>query len=108
MAVRLSFTLDPELSERIDEFAKAKDFDRNEAVLRLIEAGLLRAEEEGFVAPPANRDFRETERMQKNIDNLMRTVDDLKKEIRVMHHMVDLQNKSVEPAGKQGRRFKKQ
>ncbi|HJJ48419.1 MAG TPA: type II secretion system protein E [Methanocorpusculum sp.] len=107
MAVRLSFTLDPELSERIDEFAKSQDFDRNEAVLRLLEAGLLKAEEEGFVSPPISRDFREAERMQKNIDNLMRTVDELKKEIRVMHHMVDLQNKT-EDTQKSGKLFKKQ
>ena len=107
MAVRLSFTLDPELSGRIDEFSKSQDIDRNEAALRLIEAGLLKAETEGFVAPPVNRDFREAERMQRNIDNLMRTIDDLKKEIRVMHHMVDMQNKQTE-AAKQSRLFKKQ
>ena len=110
MAVRLSFTLDTELSARIDEFAKKNNLDRNEAILRLIEAGLLQAEKEGFIAPLQKRDFRETERMQKNIDGLMRTINDLKKEIRVMHHMINLRDQVEDEKKqvKQGKLFKKQ
>ncbi len=93
MALRLSFTLDTELSERIDLFAKKQEIDRNEAVLRLIEAGLFQAEQKGEMPPAPKRDFKEFARMQKNVDMLLRSMDELKKEVRVMHHVIDLEEK---------------
>lgn len=93
MALRLSFTLDPELSERIDLFAKKQEMDRNEAVLRLIEAGLFQAEQKGEMPPSPKRDFKEFARMQKNVDMLLRSMDELKKEVRVMHHVIDLEDR---------------
>lgn len=107
MALRLSFTLDPDLSERIDLFAKKQDIDRNEAVLRLIEAGLFQAEQKGEMPPAPKRDFQEFVRMQKNVDLLLRSMDEVKKEVRVMHHLIDLKEKReaeertvTKPAGK--------
>ena len=67
MALRLSFTLDSVLSERIDQFAKKQELDRNEAVLLLIEHGLDLAAEEGIVEPIRDRDYKKEARMQKNI-----------------------------------------
>ncbi|HJK11574.1 MAG TPA: type II secretion system protein E [Methanocorpusculum sp.] len=93
MALRLSFTLDPELSERIDLFAKKQDLDRNEAVLRLIESGLFVAEQKGEMPPAPKRDFKEMVRMQRNAALLLRSMDELKKEVRVMHHMINLEEK---------------
>lgn len=91
MALRLSFTLDPELSERIDLFAKKQEMEKNEAVLRLIEAGLFQAEQKGEMLPSPKRDFKEFARMRKNVDLLLRSMDELKKEVRVMHHVIDLE-----------------
>ena len=91
MALHLSITLDPELAERVDIFAKKQELERNEALLRLIEGGLVQAEQAGIVAPPRERSFKETARMQKNIDMLVRNIDELKKEVRVMHHLLNLQ-----------------
>ena len=93
MALRLSFTLDPELSKRIDLFAKKQDIDRNEAVLRLIEAGLFQIEQKGEMPPAPKRDFQEFVRMQKNVDLLLRSMDEVKKEVRLMHHLIDLEEK---------------
>jgi len=100
MALRLSFTLDPELSERLDLFAKKQELERNEALLRLIESGLTQAERDGIVPPERERNFKEVTRIQKNIDVLIRTVDELKKEVRVMHHLINLNKKeeSSKPA----------
>lgn len=92
MALRLSFTLDPELSERIDQFAKKQEFDRNEAVLRLIESGLFQAEQKGEIPPASQRNFKEIARMQKNVDALLSNIDELKKEVRTVHHLLDLQH----------------
>ena len=90
MALRISFTLDPELSERLDIFAKKQELERNEALLRLIESGLTLAERDGIIPPARERSSKEVAHMQKNIDVLIRTIDELKKEVRVMHHLIDL------------------
>ena len=82
MALRLSFTLDSVLSERIDQFAKKQDIDRNEAVILLIEHGLDQAAEAGLVEPIRDRDVKKEARMQKNIDAITGGLDDLRKEVR--------------------------
>ncbi|HJJ52007.1 MAG TPA: type II secretion system protein E, partial [Methanocorpusculum sp.] len=93
MALRLSFTLDSVLSERIDQFAKKQELDRNEAVLLLLEHGLDRAAGEGVIEPIRDRDFKREARMQKNIDSITGGLDDLRKEIRSLHHLVNLSMK---------------
>lgn len=96
MALRLSFTLDSVLSERIDQFAKKQEIDRNEAVLLLIEHGLDAAAEEGIVEPIRDRDFKKEARMQKNIDSITSGLDDLRKEVRSMHHLLNMSLKNTE------------
>ena len=96
MALRLSFTLDSVLSERIDQFAKKQELDRNEAVLLLIEHGLDLAAEEGIVEPIRDRDYKKEARMQKNIDAITSGLDDLRKEVRSMHHLLNMSMKNAE------------
>ncbi|HJJ42468.1 MAG TPA: type II secretion system protein E [Methanocorpusculum sp.] len=96
MSLRLSFTLDPELAERLDIFSRKQELDRNEAVLRLIESGLLQAEQSGIIPPARERDFKETARMQKNVDMLIRNIDELKKEVRVMHHTLNMYKEAAD------------
>ena len=96
MALRLSFTLDSVLSERIDQFAKKQELDRNEAVLLLIEHGLDLAAEEGIVEPIRDRDYKKEARMQKNIDSITSGLDDLRKEVRSMHHLLNMSLKNTE------------
>lgn len=96
MALRLSFTLDSVLSERIDQFAKKQELDRNEAVLLLIEHGLDLAAEEGIVEPIRDRDYKKEARMQKNIDSITSGLDDLRKEVRSMHHLLNMSLKKSE------------
>lgn len=96
MVLRLSFTLDSVLSERIDQFAKKQELDRNEAVLLLIEHGLDLAAEEGIVEPIRDRDYKKEARMQKNIDSITSGLDDLRKEVRSMHHLLNMSLKNAE------------
>ncbi|HJJ64172.1 MAG: type II secretion system protein E [Methanocorpusculum sp.] len=96
MALRLSFTLDSVLSERIDQFAKKQELDRNEAVLLLIEHGLDLAAEEGILEPIRDRDYKKEARMQKNIDSITGGLDDLRKEVRSMHHLLNMSLKNTE------------
>ena len=95
MALRLSFTLDSVLSERIDQFAKKQELDRNEAVLLLIEHGLDLAAEEGILEPIRDRDYKKEARMQKNIDSITGGLDDLRKEVRSMHHLLNMSLKNT-------------
>ncbi|MBO5002708.1 type II secretion system protein E [Methanocorpusculaceae archaeon] len=96
MALRLSFTLDAVLSERIDQFAKKQEIDRNEAVLLLLEYGLDQAAEAGVVEPIRDRDFKKEARLQKNIDSITGGLDDLRKEVRSMHHLLNMSLKNTE------------
>ena len=96
MALRLSFTLDSVLSERIDQFAKKQDIDRNEAVILLIEHGLDQAAEAGLIEPIRDRDVKKEARMQKNIDAITGGLDDLRKEVRSMHHLLNMSLKNTE------------
>lgn len=102
MALRLSFTLDTALAERVDQFAKKQEIDRNEAVLILLESGLNSIAQTGVVEPMRDRDFKLEARMQKNIDNITSTMDDLRKEVRSMHHLLNMNMTSSEK--KQNRR----
>ncbi len=96
MALRLSFTLDSVLAERLDQFAKKQEIDRNEAVLLLLESGLDLAAQTGVVEPIRDRDFKKEARMQKNIDSITGGLDDLRKEVRSMHHLLNMSLKNSE------------
>lgn len=96
MVIRLSFTMDTPLAERIDQYAKNQDIDRNEAVLTLLEAGLARAESEGLIPEMKERDYKRELQMQKSISMITSNLDDLKKEIRAMHHLIDMNQKNQE------------
>jgi metal-responsive CopG/Arc/MetJ family transcriptional regulator len=92
MSTRLSFTLESELAEQIERFAQEKRIDRNEAILRLIEAGFVKYTEDGsFLPVQQERGFEEVKVMKRSIDDLTKIVLDLKKEVRVVHHILDFE-----------------
>lgn len=92
MSTRISFTLENDLVEQIERFAQEKRIDRNEAILRLIEAGVVKySEDESFVPVQQERGFEEVKVIKRSIDDLTVTVRDLKKEIRVVHHILDFE-----------------
>ena len=92
MSTRISFTLESDLAEEIERFAQEKRVDRNEAILRLIEAGIVKySEDESFVPVQQERNFEEVKMIKRSIDDLTITLSDLKKEIRVVHHILDFE-----------------
>lgn len=107
MALRLSFTIDSDLAERLDIFTRKEGLDRNEALLRLLESGLRQAEESGIIPPAHERDYKEHARMQKNVDMMLRNIDELKKEIRTVHHLLNMNLKSAEKSSGKSGFFKK-
>lgn len=98
MSTRISFTLESDLARQIEQFAVEKRIERNEAILRLIEAGIEKySEDDSFVPVPRERRFEEVKEINRSIENLTLTVSDLKKEIRVVHHILDLKWQKDQP-----------
>ncbi|RQD84304.1 MAG: type II secretion system protein E [Methanocalculus sp. MSAO_Arc2] len=92
MSVRMSFTLESDLADQIETFAREKRIERNEAILRLIEAGIEKyAEDDAFSPPRRERSFEEAKVIVRSLEDLKTTVSDLKKEVRVVHHILDLE-----------------
>ncbi|HJJ86899.1 MAG TPA: hypothetical protein O0X17_01005, partial [Methanocorpusculum sp.] len=54
------------------------------------------AAEEGIVEPIRDRDYKKEARMQKNIDSITSGLDDLRKEVRSMHHLLNMSLKNAE------------
>lgn len=88
MAMRCSFALDPDLMEQIDQFAREHAFDRNEAILELIEAGLA-CKDTGTVTVRQQRSFEELNRLQQELEDVKEVLTELRNEVRLVHHTIE-------------------
>ncbi len=88
MAMRCSFALDPDLMEQIDQFARDHAFDRNEAILELIEAGLA-CKEAGAPTVRQPRSFEELNRLQQELEGVKAVLTELRNEVRLVHHTIE-------------------
>lgn len=89
MVMRCSFTLDPEMLDSIDAFAKKHGVERNEAILELIEAGFARFQEGGEVEVKTQRTFEEFAAIKKDVDDLKTMVQNMRDEVRLVHHTIE-------------------
>lgn len=89
MVMRCSFTLDPEMLDCIDTFAKKHNIERNEAILQLIEAGFARFQEEGEVEIKTQRTFEEFAIIRKDLEDLQAMVQNMRDEVRLVHHTLE-------------------
>ena len=88
MVMRCSFALDPDLMEQIDQFARDHAFERNEAILELIEAGL--ASREAGAAPVRQpRTSEELNRLQQELEGVKAVLTELRNEVRLVHHTIE-------------------
>ncbi|MDD4568217.1 hypothetical protein L21_0332 [Methanoculleus chikugoensis] len=88
MVMRCSFALDSDLMEQIDQFARDNAFDRNEAILELIEAGLA-SKEAGAVTVRQPRSFEELNRLQQELEDVKEVLTELRNEVRLVHHTIE-------------------
>lgn len=88
MVMRCSFALDPDLMEQIDQFARDHAFDRNEAILELIEAGLA-SREAGTATVRQPRTFEELNRLQQELEDVKAILTELRNEVRLVHHTIE-------------------
>jgi ASC-1-like (ASCH) protein len=89
MVMRLSFTLDPELVDMIDQYASGRSIKRDTAILELIEAGITHVKEGGVIKIEQCRSFEEFEIIRKNIDELKTEVSEMQREMRLVRHTVE-------------------
>ncbi len=86
--MRCSFTLDDDLMNLIDQYAKEHLVERNKALLELIESGLSNSEIND-VAVRKTRSFEEIQTIRGEIQEMKKMVTELKNEIRLMSHVLD-------------------
>jgi len=88
MAMRLSFALDPETVDLIDQYANKRAIKREKAVLELIEAGITHVQEGGVIKIEQKRSFEEFKKISEDIDELKETVSGLTTELHAIHHII--------------------
>jgi metal-responsive CopG/Arc/MetJ family transcriptional regulator len=86
--MRCSFTLDDDLMNLIDQYAKEHLIDRNKALLELIEFGLSNPEKNDITVKKT-RSFEEIQTIREEIQAMRVMVTELKSEIRLMSHILD-------------------
>jgi metal-responsive CopG/Arc/MetJ family transcriptional regulator len=86
--MRCSFTLDDDLMNLIDQYAKEHLIDRNKALLELIESGLSNPEKND-INIQKTRSFEEIQTIREEIQETKKIITELKSEIRLMSHILD-------------------
>ena len=87
--MRCSFALDPDLLEQIDGYARDHALDRNEAILELIEAGLLYRKNGGKAPIKKQRSFEELDNLLRELKDVKEVLADLRDEVRLVHHTIE-------------------
>ncbi|WP_292517271.1 type II secretion system protein E [Methanoculleus sp.] len=89
MVMRCSFALDPDLMDQIDQFARDHAFDRNEAILELIETGLACRKENGKMTVRQHRSFEDLNRLLREVEDVKTVLTELRNEVRLVHHTIE-------------------
>ncbi|QSZ66759.1 ribbon-helix-helix protein, CopG family [Methanofollis aquaemaris] len=89
MVMRCSFTLDPELLEALDAFARKGSIGRNEAILELIEAGFASLEAGEEFEIKKQRSFEEYATIRKDVEEMKGLVQNMRDELRLVHHTIE-------------------
>ncbi|MDD1673550.1 MAG: type II secretion system protein E [Methanomicrobiales archaeon] len=92
-SMRCSFTLDDDLMDVIDQYAKERLIDRNKAILEIIEAGLS-SPGKVEVSSQKTRSFEKIQTIREEMQAMNKMVIELKNEIRLMSHILDADRKN--------------
>lgn len=89
MAMRLSFTVDSDVVDMIDTYAKTSSTKREKAILDLIEAGISHMQAGGNLKNEPKRSFEEFSLIKRDIEDLKCLMQDLQNEVHLMHHLLE-------------------
>ena len=79
--MRQSFSVDPDIMERIDKYSKIRGIKREAAILELVEAGINFTEGGGEIKIENKRSYEEYYKIRKDLENLQRTMQEMKNQI---------------------------
>jgi hypothetical protein len=106
MAIRVSFTMDSEMSDLIDKFAKEHGIDRNRAILELIDSGFAHVTGGQPVVLNHKRSFEEYQEILTNITEVKQSLKNLSEEVQLIHHVIDVEGgRETRPVPFQTRRW---
>ena len=91
MAIRVSFTMDPEMMDLIDKFAKEQGVDRNRAILELIDSGFSHVTGGHPVTMNHKRSFEEYQEILAGLAEMKNSLKNLAEEVQLIHHIVDVE-----------------
>jgi len=91
MAIRVSFTMDPEMMDLIDKFAKEQGVDRNRAILELIDSGFSHVTGGHPVTMNHKRSFEEYQEILAGLAEMKNSLKNLAEEVQLIHHIVDIE-----------------
>ncbi|MDH7510928.1 MAG: type II secretion system protein E [Methanolinea sp.] len=89
MPIRLSITIDSEIIDQVDKFAKEQGFDRNRAILECISAGIQRLSAGEQLNTSQITRLEDYKEIRATLNDIKATLGNLIEEIRVMHHTIE-------------------
>lgn len=94
--MRQSFSVDPELMERIDRHSKSRGIKREEAILELVEAGIGFTEGGGEIKIENKRSYEEFYKLHKDLENIQRIMLEMKNEMHKLKVTTESNNRDIE------------
>jgi len=91
MAIRVSFTIDSEMMDLIDKFAKEHGLDRNRAILDLIDSGFSHITGGHPVSLNQKRSFEEYQELLAALEEMKISLKNLSEEVQLIHHIIDVE-----------------
>lgn len=106
MGIRISITIDTEMINLVDKFAKEHGVERNRALLLLIEGGLTHTADGQPVNLNQKHAFEEYRDIKVAVDGMQESLQDLADEVKLIHHIIDVEwGPEVRPVPFQSRRW---
>lgn len=94
--MRQSFSVDPDVMERIDKYSKSRGIKREEAILELVEAGINYTEGGGEIKTENKRSYEEFYKIRKDLDNMQRMMQEIKNQMHDIQTLTESNNKQIE------------
>lgn len=94
--MRQSFSVDPDLMERVDRHSKSRGIKREEAILELVEAGINFTEGGGEIKIENKRSYEEFYKIRKDLENMQRIMLEMKNEIHDLRVLSESNNRQID------------
>ncbi|WP_148222215.1 type II secretion system protein E [Methanolacinia petrolearia] len=96
MVMRQSFSVDPDIMERIDKYSKSRGIKREEAILELVEAGINFTEGGGEIKSENKRSYEEFYKIRKDLDNMQKMIQEIKSQMHDIRTIAVSNNKQMD------------